>query len=150
MVDELIDKLDRNRMSIIEIVFKIAIVLAILGVVVYIIYMPSFVIGLFIEKGQPKRSQKRKWYRRKKQAQRDTADISGLKKKSPQKINSYEILGCSPHDDMGTIKKRYRGLVKKYHPDFMQAKVPDAYFVEFAKQKMQEINQAYDEIREQR
>ena len=137
-------------MSIIEIVFKIAIVLAILGVVVYIIYMPSFVISLFIERGQSGHSKRSKWYRRKKQAQRDIGDTFGLKKKSPQNINSYEILGCNPRDDMETIKKRYRELVKKYHPDFMQTKVYDEHFVEFAKQKMQEINQAYDEIKEQR
>ena len=36
------------------------------------------------------------------------------------------------------IKKKYRELVKKYHPDFIQSKGHDASSVEFDKQKMQE------------
>ena len=41
-------------------------------------------------------------------------------------------------------------LVKKYHPDFIQSKDLDESFVDFAKQKMQEINHAYDRIKRER
>ena len=57
-------------------------------------------------------------------------------------MNPYEVLGVSPNDDEETIKKAYRALVKKYHPD-RYANTPLA---DEANEKLKEINRAYDII----
>ena len=61
-------------------------------------------------------------------------------------MNPYEILGVNPSDSDETIKKAYRELVKKYHPD----KYKDNPLEELAKEKLQEINRAYDQINKER
>ena len=57
-------------------------------------------------------------------------------------MNPYKVLGVSPDADEETIKKAYRELVKKYHPD----KYVNTPMAEVAGEKMKEINQAYDMI----
>ncbi len=61
-------------------------------------------------------------------------------------MNPYEILGVTPSDNDETIKKAYRELVKKYHPD----KYKDNPLEDLAKEKLQEINRAYDTITKER
>ena len=58
----------------------------------------------------------------------------------------YGILESSPDDSDNTIKSNYRRLVKEYHPDKIQAKGLPPEFQEFAKEKFQEIQNAYEEI----
>lgn len=57
-------------------------------------------------------------------------------------MNPYEVLGVSENADEETIKKAYRSLVKKYHPD----KYVNSPLADMAAEKMKEINQAYDMI----
>lgn len=57
-------------------------------------------------------------------------------------MNPYEVLGVSPNDDEETIKKAYRNLVKKYHPD----RYANSPLAEEASEKLKEINLAYDII----
>ena len=57
-------------------------------------------------------------------------------------MNPYEVLGVSPNDDEETIKKAYRTLVKKYHPD----RYANSPLAEEANEKLKEINLAYDMI----
>ncbi len=57
-------------------------------------------------------------------------------------MNPYEVLGVSPNDDEETIKKAYRNLVKKYHPD----RYANSPLADEAAEKMKEINLAYDII----
>lgn len=52
----------------------------------------------------------------------------------------YKVLGVSPNASDEEIKKAYRELVKKYHPD----RNPDD---PHAAEKMNEINAAYDQIK---
>ena len=55
-------------------------------------------------------------------------------------MNPYEVLGVSPSADEETVKKAYKELVKKYHPD----KYVNNPLADLAAEKMKEINQAYD------
>lgn len=57
-------------------------------------------------------------------------------------MNPYEVLGVNPNDDEETIKKAYRALVKKYHPD----RYVNTPMADMATEKLKEINEAYDMI----
>ena len=61
----------------------------------------------------------------------------------------YKILGCSKNDSFDTIKKKYRSLVKEFHPDKIVSKGLPEEFAKFAKQKFQEIQDAYEHISEE-
>lgn len=54
----------------------------------------------------------------------------------------YSVLGVTPGTSEGEIKKAYRELVRKYHPDNYH----DNPLAELASEKMKEINEAYDII----
>ena len=54
----------------------------------------------------------------------------------------YEVLGVSPDASDDEIKKTYRDLARKYHPDNYQ----NNPLSDLAEEKMKEINQAYDAI----
>lgn len=62
---------------------------------------------------------------------------------------AYKILGASKEEDLKTIKKKYRALVKKYHPDIIQAQGADEHYIEDAMQKTQKINEAYEVIKKE-
>jgi DnaJ like chaperone protein len=64
--------------------------------------------------------------------------------------DAYKTLGVSSSDDMDTIKKRYRKLVREYHPDIIKSQDKDEAYIEEATQKTQEINQAYQVIKDAR
>lgn len=61
-------------------------------------------------------------------------------------MDPYKVLGVNRSDDDETIKKAYRALVKKYHPDQYQ----DSPLHDLAEEKMKEINIAYDQIQKER
>lgn len=58
----------------------------------------------------------------------------------------YSILGIQPTASDDEVKKAYRELAKKYHPD----RYADTPMAELAQEKMQEINEAYDTIMNRR
>ena len=62
--------------------------------------------------------------------------------------DAYKLLGVSPEDDMNTIKKAYRKLVRKYHPDIIKSQGKSEEYMKEATQKTQEINQAYEMIKD--
>ncbi|MCI8698072.1 MAG: DnaJ domain-containing protein [Oscillospiraceae bacterium] len=54
----------------------------------------------------------------------------------------YEVLGVSPDSSDDEVKRAYRDLARKYHPDNYQ----NNPLADLAEEKMKEINQAYDAI----
>lgn len=61
-------------------------------------------------------------------------------------MNPYEVLGVSENASDAEIKKAYRNLVKKYHPDHYK----DNDMGAVAEEKIREINVAYDTIQKMR
>lgn len=57
-------------------------------------------------------------------------------------MNPYEVLGVPDGADIETVKKAYKELVKKYHPD----KYINNPLADLASEKLKEINKAYDMI----
>ena len=54
----------------------------------------------------------------------------------------YEVLGASPSASDEEVKRAYRDLARKYHPD----NYVDNPLADLAQEKMKEINEAYDAI----
>ena len=77
---------------------------------------------------------------------------SMMKEMKPQDTleDAYKVLGVSPNDNMDTIKKAYRKLIRKYHPDIIKSQGKDESYMQEATKKTQQINQAYEMIKEAR
>lgn len=58
-----------------------------------------------------------------------------------------QVLGVSPDDDMGTIKKAYRKLAKEHHPDKMASEGMPEDYMSYANERIAEINEAYDYLK---
>ena len=64
--------------------------------------------------------------------------------------NAYSILGVNSNATDGEIKKAYRALVKKYHPDIITGQGAEQSIIDDATTKLQEINEAYEIIKKSR
>lgn len=62
----------------------------------------------------------------------------------------YAILGAQPSDSLEVIKKKYRSLAVKWHPDKLAANGASSEAMRHAKEKFQQINEAYEKIVEAR
>ncbi|MBV69603.1 MAG: molecular chaperone DjlA, partial [Pelagibacterales bacterium] len=82
-------------------------------------------------------------------------DYNRIKKIYDNKNNSphqnlkkfYELLNVSENDSLESIKKKYRDIIKEYHPDTIQGKGLPEEFINFANKKLVDFNEAYNEIK---
>lgn len=74
---------------------------------------------------------------------------SRITKERMSQEEALKLFGLSEEEARGeTLKRRYRELVKEHHPDIIQGKGMDKNFIEAATKKLQEINEAYEILRE--
>ena len=79
------------------------------------------------------------------------ADYLKIKQKYAKTFNtSYAVLGCDSTDPDDVIKSKYRKLVNDFHPDKIASKGLPEEFTKFANGKFQEIQSAYEDIKNQR
>ena len=74
-------------------------------------------------------------------------------KKDLEKLSlkkSCDILGVKITDDLSLIKKKYRDLVKKNHPDIITGQGASQSIIDEATAKLQEINEAYQIIKKEK
>lgn len=62
--------------------------------------------------------------------------------------SAYKILEVAPTASVSEIKKAYRTMAKKYHPDKLQSQ--DPALIKGAQQKFQEVQKAYETIQKER
>ena len=62
----------------------------------------------------------------------------------------YAILGAEPHESLDSIKKKFRNLAMKWHPDKISATGASTEALRHAKEKFQQINEAYEKIMDAR
>ncbi|MFC3024970.1 co-chaperone DjlA [Vibrio zhugei] len=67
-----------------------------------------------------------------------------------QLADAYEVLGVKASDDEKTIKRAYRKLMNEHHPDKLMAKGLPKEMMNVAKQKSQQIQNAYDVIKKEK
>ena len=62
--------------------------------------------------------------------------------------NAYKILEISPSASDAEVKKAYRTMAKKYHPDKLQT--DDTALKKGAQEKFQQVQAAYETIQKER
>lgn len=67
--------------------------------------------------------------------------------KSMSLDEAYEILNISKNVSLNELKKRYRELAKKYHPDILNANNVSQKELEEGVVKFRKINEAYELIK---
>jgi len=70
--------------------------------------------------------------------------------RGPTLEDACNVLGVKATDDAATVKRAYRKLMSEHHPDKLVAKGLPPEMMEMAKQKAQEIQKAWELIKEQR
>ena len=63
------------------------------------------------------------------------------------KEDPYKVLGVNKSQSTSEIKKIYRNLARKNHPDIVRAKgITDKSLITKAKENFQRINDAYEQV----
>ncbi len=61
-------------------------------------------------------------------------------------LSPYAVLGVQPADSVETVKKRYRKLVKEFHPDILIGRGVPPEMIAQATRRFQKMQEAYEEI----
>lgn len=69
--------------------------------------------------------------------------------KTPLQKN-LETLGCRDSDSNEQIRRKYREMVSKFHPDKVSSKELPQDFIDFAEKRFGEIQAAYEFVRQQK
>lgn len=69
-------------------------------------------------------------------------------KSSSRLDEAYHSLGLEPGASFDEVRKAHRKLVREYHPDTVVSKGLPEDFMEYAKQRFQDIQDAYERIRD--
>ncbi|MBU3810924.1 MAG: TerB family tellurite resistance protein [Candidatus Niameybacter stercoravium] len=77
------------------------------------------------------------------------SNSSGFRTQGAQSLTKKyaDVLGVDENASLSEIKKAYRKLVKEYHPDKMAAESMPKEYADFANQKIIEINEAYEYLK---
>ena len=78
--------------------------------------------------------------------QKKSSSSSAKQTAEPSLDACYKLLDVSPSATDREVKAAWRKKAQDFHPDHVQGKGLSAEFIEFAKQRMQEINDAYEKI----
>jgi DnaJ like chaperone protein len=68
----------------------------------------------------------------------------------PNSDKYYQTLGCNKTDSNEMVRSAYRKLVADLHPDKFDSKGLPKEMMDFAKRRLQEINEAWDVIKKER
>jgi DnaJ like chaperone protein len=90
-------------------------------------------------------------YRFHQQKQRDGNGGRGSQPTSPQAIeDAYNVLGVTSDSSEAEVKKAYKKQMNQHHPDKLVSKGLPPEMMELAKVKAQDIQAAYDIVRQQK
>ncbi len=82
--------------------------------------------------------------------QHQKSNPHSVRKKIHIKLTDYEILGVKEGERAEVVKKSYRKLISKYHPDKLIAKNATTQQINDATEKAQRIRAAYERIKKVR
>jgi DnaJ like chaperone protein len=74
----------------------------------------------------------------------------GQPRSGPSIDDAYDILGVSENDDDKAVKKAWRKLMSQHHPDKLAAKGLPTEMLKIANQKAQDIQAAYERVKQHR
>ena len=82
----------------------------------------------------------------------DQRDFNAIKNRAipGSAADPYMVLGVDPDDDLATIRKKWRQIVKETHPDRMIARGVPTEAVELATHRLASVNEAWEKITNER